>query len=380
MIYNIKESLINIYVAIVLPYLNEQESLASTCRSLGFGTGVDSTPRGVTLFLIDNGSTDDSAGIAEGVKNASLERSVIIGHESERGYVPPRHCGNMMAQALARSMSLKNQDVLILQADADTYYNEGYAIAMRSASQASGPNVLIEACVSYPPDFETTYPKYIELCNEVDQAVEGLFANIDSDVIVDDKVSGYRLSDYFGWGGHQREYTASGDEIHSETARLYMKAKAKGAERFRVDSAPAYPSLRKVIQEPALHFASAGFPREVSWNERWRRDYSGPTTIDDFCSNTSHPDVQRAIQVREQHLIAIFGLLPLHVDYTLKQYISPEGAELATTILPLLPKRSIDDLQQRPGTLISDVFELIDSCGTEILSECLKIVSSDRRS
>src|SRR4051812_31254080 len=110
MIYEIKESTTDIHVAIVLPYLNEQENLASTCRSLGFGTGVDSTPRGVTLFLIDNGSTDDSAGIAEGVKNASLEGSVIIGHESERGYVPPRHCGNMMAQTLRQAMSLSSQD------------------------------------------------------------------------------------------------------------------------------------------------------------------------------------------------------------------------------------------------------------------------------
>jgi hypothetical protein len=370
----------DIHVAIVLPYLNEQETLASTCRSLGFGMDAHSTRRGVTLLLIDNGSTDDSASIAEQVKSSSLEGSVLIGHELERGYVPPRHCGNVVAQMLARSMSLSNQDVLILQTDADTYYNKDYAIAMRSVSQASGPNVLIEACVSYPPDFEAAYPKYIELCNEVDQAVEELFANIDSDVIVDDKVSGYRLSDYFGWGGHQREYTASGDEIHSETARLYMRAKAKGAQRLRVESAKACPSLRKVIQEPALQFASAGFPREASWNEKWRQDYKGPATIDDFCSNTTHPEVQRAIQVREQHLIAIFGLLPLHVDYTLKQYISPEGAELATTVLPLLPKRSIDDLQQRPGTLISDVFELIDNNGAELLNECRRILSSNRRS
>lgn len=380
MTHKAKESSIDIHVGIVLPFLNEQESLANTCRSLGFGTGSNSTPLGATLFLIDNGSTDDSISIAEKVKTSSREDSVLIGHELERGYVPPRHCGNMMAQRLARSMSLNNQAVLILQVDADTYYHEGYITAMRSAAQASGQNALIEACASCPPDFEAAYPQYIELCKNIDQIVDVLIDIVASDVIVDDKVSGYQLNDYFVWGGHQREYTARGDEIHSETARLYMRAKAKGAQRFLVDSALAYPSLRKVIQEPALHFASAGFPREASWNEKWRQDYSGPTTIDDFCSNISHSEVQRAIQVREQHLIAIFGVLPIHVDYALRQYISPEAAELAATVLSLLPKRTADDLQQRPGLLIIDVFELIDSHGDELLSECRRILSSNHRS
>lgn len=380
MIHKAKELPINFHVNIVLPFLNEQESLANTCQSLGFGLGSNFTPPGSTLFLIDNGSTDDSISIAEKIKTSSLKGSVLIGHELERGYVPPRHCGNMMAQTLAQARNLSSQDVLILQADADTYYEEGYIASMRSAAQISGPNVLVEACASYPPDFEAAYPQYTELCKNVDQIADILIDIVGSDVIVDDKVSGYQLNDYFVWGGHQREYTARGDEIHSETARLYMRAKAKVAQRFRVDSAKACPSLRKVIQEPALQFASAGFPREASWNEKWRQDYKGPATIDDFCSNTSHPEVQRAIQVREQHLVAIFGMLPLHVDYALEQYISPEGAELAAAILPLLPKRTTDDLQQRPGTLISDVFELIDSHGTEILSECLRIVSSDRRS
>lgn len=366
MAHKTKESSIDIHVHIVLPFLNEQESLTNTCRSLGFGIGSNSTPLSATLFLIDNGSTDDSISIAEKVKTSSREGSVLIGHELERGYVPPRHRGNIMAQTLARSMSISSQDVLILQVDADTYYHKGYITAMRSTAQASGQNVLIEACTSYPPDFEAAYPQYIELCKNVDQVADALIDIVGSDVIVDDKVSGYQLNDYFVWGGHQREYTARGDEIHSETARLYMRAKAKGAQRFRVDSAKACPSLRKVIQEPALHFASAGFPRELSWNEKWRQDYSGPTTIEEFCSQISHPEVQRAIQVRKQHLIAIFGVLPLHVDYTLKEYINPEGAKLAKHVLPLLPKRATDDLLYHPGILISDVFELIDNQGAEL--------------
>lgn len=364
------------YVTIVLPYLNEQDTLAITCHSLGFGTGIKSTPQDATLFLIDNGSTDDSTSIAEKVKGASLEGSVIIGHELERGYVPPRHRGNILAQMLAQSIGQRDDDVLVLQADADTYYNKEYIAAMRYATLASGTNVLIEARTSYPSDFRAAYPSYIKLCADLDQVFEVLFAHPDSDVIVDDKVSGYRLGDYFRWGSHQREYTASGDEIHSETARLYMKARARGAKRVYVDLALAYPSMRKVLQEPALHFASAGFPREASWNEKWRETYSGPTTIDDFCYNISHPEVQRAIQVREQHLIAIFSVLPIHVNYSIKGFVAPETSELTAVVLPLLPKRTIDDLARGPNLFISDVFEMIERHGIELLGECRRLIST----
>src|ERR1044072_5000817 len=140
----------DLHTAIVLPYLNEQETLGSTCSSLGFGTGTNSTPQGVTLILVDNGSTDNSAGVAENVRKASLEGSVLIGHERERGYVPPRRRGNIMAQMLLNSIRGSSQDVIVLQADADTYYGEGYVTAMRSATQTIGTNVLIEACTSYP--------------------------------------------------------------------------------------------------------------------------------------------------------------------------------------------------------------------------------------
>lgn len=373
---NAKEVSTEIHVVIVLPFLNEQETLANTCRSLGFGMGASSTPRGTTLFLIDNGSTDDSVDIAKTVKGNSLDGRVVIGYEPERGYVPPRHRGNMLARSFAHSTGRVEHDVLILQVDADTQYSDGYIEGMRSVMQAEGANVLVEACSSYPPEFKAAYPAYIQLCDKVDEALAALFALPAADVIVDDKVSGYRLENYFGWGGHQREYAASGNEIHAETSRLYMKARTKGAERVRVDSAVAYPSLRKVFQEPALHFASAGFPREARWNEKWRETYSGPTTIDDFCYNISHPEVQRAIQVREQHLIAIFSVLPIHVNYSIKGFVAPETSELTAIVLPLLPKRTIDDLARGPGLFISDVFELMEHHGVGLLSECRKLIST----
>lgn len=371
-----KKSSTEIHVAIVLPFLNEQETLANTCRSLGFGMGTNSTPRNATLFLIDNGSTDRSADIAKQIKGDTLAGRVVIGYELERGYVPPRHRGNMMVRAFAHSTDKGEHDVLILQADADTQYGDGYIEAMRSVMQAKGANVLVEARTVYPLEFKAAHPAYIQLCDKVDEVYAELFAPPAADVIVDDKVSGYWLSDYFGWGGHQREYAARGGEIHAETSRLYMKARTKGAERVRVDSAIAYPSLRKVLQEPALHFASAGFPREASWNEKWREIYSGPTTIDDFCYNISHPEVQRAIQVREQHLIAIFSVLPIHVSYSTEEFVAPETSELIAIILPLLPKHTIGDLAHSPGLFISDVFELMERHGSELLSECRRLIST----
>lgn len=376
MTHKAKEATTEVHVAIVLPFLNEQETLADTCRSLGFGTGANSTPRDATLFLIDNGSTDDSVDIAKTVKGNSLDGRVVIGYEPERGYVPPRHRGNMLARAFAHSTDRGEHDVLILQADADTQYGDGYIEGMRSGMPAERANVLVEACTAYPPEFKAAYPAYIQLCDKVDEALAALFAPPAADVIVDDKVSGYRLGSYFGWEGHQREYAASGDEIHAETSRLYMKAMTKGAERIRADSVVAYPSLRKVFQEPALHFASAGFPREARWNEKWRETYSGPMTIDDFCRNISHPEVQRAIQVREQHLIAIFSVLPIHVNYSIKGFTTPETSELTAVVLPLLPKRTIADLVRGPGVFISDVFELMEHHGVELLRECRRLIST----
>jgi len=256
---------IKIHAALIIPCLNEEETLADTCASLGFGLGKNSNPTGALLFLVDNGSTDSTLQIAERIKSDSEANTVFIGHEPERGFVPPRHRGNLMAEQFASSMKWKLEDVLILQADADTHYTPGYVASMRAAAESCGPNMMVEACVTYPPAFKAEYPEYMNICDEVDAEFERLFArDLSDDDLVDDKVSGYRLSDYFNWGGLRREYTAGGEEIHAETARLYMKARAKGARRVRADDAQAFHSARKVIEEPALHMATAGFPREVS--------------------------------------------------------------------------------------------------------------------
>ena len=185
--------------------------------------------------------------------------SVVLGMESERGYVPPRHRGALIAQERQTAIRLEGEPLLILQVDADTFYRPGYLTAMRRAAESAGPNVLLEARTEYPLDFVQQYPDYLDLCNAVDRSVERWFAPLDCDVIVDDKVSAYFLSDYFAWGGHQREYSLAKNEIHAETSRLYLRAKARKAKRCQVDSATAslqcdgsLRSHRFSLQQPAF--------------------------------------------------------------------------------------------------------------------------------
>lgn len=372
----------DIHVALVVPCLNEEKNLAATCASLGFGTGKDSPPARALLFLIDNGSSDSTVAVAERIRSDSEPDTVFVGHEPERGYVPPRRRGNLMMEELARSKGWDAGDVLMLQADADTGYTPGYVASMRAAAELHGPGVMIEACVAYPPAFQAEYPEYVRLCEEVDGEFVRLFArDLSDDDLVDDKVSGYRLSDYLGWGGHRREYTAGGEEIHAETARLYMRARAGGARRARAGGARrerasdalAFHSPRKVLEDPALHMATAGFPREASWNARWREKYDGPATLRELCDQPRYPEVLKAVRVREEHLLALLGVLPVHVDRTLVEISSVETAEFADVVLPLLPRRTRDDLLSRPGVFLTDVFGLMEVHGDKLREEARRL-------
>ena len=364
-------------VILVMPCLDEVENLRATCASLGFGTGPNLSPPGTQLIIVDNGSSDSTLDMAEQIKRESKVNAVLVEQEPERGFVPPRNHGNLTARAMADSSGWDPEQVLILQVDADLNYATGYVAEMRAAMKICGPNVMIEACLSYPQAFQDEYPEYMNICNSTDAEFTKLFPlDFSHDELVVDAVSGYRLSDYFRWGGHQREFNA-GDEIHAETSRLFMRARVQGAQRFRVDSGQAFHSPRKVLREPALHLATAGFPREASWNRDWQNSYHGPRSLSDLCAQTNHPEVLKAIRIREEHLLALFGVLPLHVDRALAQLAEggPETKELAFHILPLLPVRTMKDLTLRPGILIADVFELISNHGAKLLNEARKVIA-----
>jgi glycosyltransferase involved in cell wall biosynthesis len=355
-----------IQVVIVLPFLNEDETLFAACKSLGFGK-KEETPSRTFLILVDNGSTDTSPQIAQTVRESSYEKTVVIDFESERGYVPPRKRGNLLARHLAQTNEWDESNVLVLQADADVFYPENYAQSMRSATQRAGGNILLEGLMTYPTEFLELHKGYFDLCDQTEKSLEHFFATDEDDCIVVDCVAGYRLGDYFSWGEHRREYNTEGDELYSETTRLYMKAKSKGARRVRVDDVLCSHSARKVILDPSLHFATAGFPREQRWSDHWSHNYQGPMALSEFYGNQFHSDVQKSIFTRQQHLIAIFTALPFHVNSTLGKNPLLESEKLSAFLRSELTSRTTGDLRDNPGFFISDVFRLLDRKGNDLL-------------
>jgi glycosyltransferase involved in cell wall biosynthesis len=351
---------------IVVPCLNEQLCLAQTCASLGFGVGASKTPQDTYLIIVDNGSLDNTLQVARQILVSSKPTSVIIGHEPERGYIPPRHRGNVLAQQLCLENKWDQSQVLILQVDADTIYSANYIDAMRQVSFECGYSTLVEAYVKYPPTFRRAYPAYVDLCNQVDNELAGLFCDFSDDVIVDDKACGYRLGYYFENGGHLREYTDKKEEVHAETSRLYMRFKAKNGTRVKVEKAYVEHSMRKVIERPLLEFATAGFPREKTWFARWEKFLQVPSSLNELGENINHPNVQRAITIRTPHLLGLFSILPAHVARTFGSRKPPDSQFVAKT-LDLLPERTIENLVSSPSLLMTDVFNLLDSVGDEMV-------------
>lgn len=347
------------HVVIVIPCFNEEQSLFLTCASLGFGIGINISPDDTVLIIVNNNSTDKTASVAERIKLNSPKNTVIVGFEIQKGFVPARHCGILLAKELAQFMNWNIYDIFILQGDADTIYSDNYISLMRLKAKEFGGNNLIEACVDVSHSFKNEYQAYIDLCDKIDNKFVKLFSTeLSDDNVVDDKAVGYWLSDYFTWGGHQREYDKSGDEIYAETTRLYIRARANGAKRVLVDAAHVFHSARKILREPLLHLATAGFPRETQWNIQWQLANVNHLELGSLCAQLNNPTVLAAISIREMHLIALFCALPLHINNTLgKKNI--ENAPLANILIPLLPNRSSHDLLSQPSIFITDVFELI---------------------
>jgi glycosyltransferase involved in cell wall biosynthesis len=109
--------------AIVMPCLNEQRFLATSCASLGFGAGR-TPPANSFLVIVDNGSTDLSLEAATEIQAKCAPGSVVLAQERARGYVPARWRGNRVAGETALARGIANEKVLILQADSDTQYSD----------------------------------------------------------------------------------------------------------------------------------------------------------------------------------------------------------------------------------------------------------------
>lgn len=330
--------------AIVIPCLNEARLIGRTARSLGFGAKPVVVPTETLLILVDNGSTDETWAALEAIRDQSAPSTVLLAREPERGYVPPRNCGVIRAAEYATDRGLSLDDLIVLQADGDTVYEPGFTTSMCASLAAAGPNHLVEGNARPPYRFLSDHPGFQALADQVDEDCGLLGVPDESDVIVDDKVAGYRLSDYLRWGGLRRDYSSAGIEIHAETSRLYIRALQQGARKVRASEAYAQPSRRKIQRNPIRHFATAGFPRDEAWWRSWSVRHPTPRDLAAFDDPLRRHELAPAIATRRAHVRALFGAAP-RVVWGL---VDPQ---LARTFSPL---PDFDDLAVASAAIADD--------------------------
>lgn len=346
-------------IVVVMPCLDEAAHVRDTIASLGFLNAAPPVPN-AHLVVVDNGSTDGTLELLERVR-ATSPSSVHVVTEAERGYVPPRARGVREAERLARDRGVGADETLILQVDADTTYRDGYVATMRRAA-AEGRGVMLEGSTKPPPDFAERHPYYVAAQRIVDDRIEWLDARDEDEVVLDDKVCGYRLADYLEWGGLFLESSPMGDSIHAETTRMFIRARLRcGARKVRVNPAGAMPSRRRIAEEPMLQYATAGFPREASWIERWRRADASSSDLDIFARRVLDGHEPEAVRLRAAHQLVLFRHLPALVavaDETVNLIDLPADVQRVLRASAIPTRMQMSD---RPGVVITTLLGLIDS-------------------
>lgn len=341
---------------VVMPCLNEADLIEGAIASLGFGVGA--APLDAQFIAVDNGSSDGTLDILARLRDRDPSR-IHLFDERERGFVPPRRRGVAAVCELVSAAGADPATVLVLQADADTIYKAGYVEAMRVAAQSGA---MLEGATRRPSEFEDAHPGYVAAERLVDVEVEQLQAADEDEVVVDDKVCGFLLADYLLWGGLFEEAAPSGDRIHAETTRMFIRAKLRHSTRkIRVNPAGAASSRRRVAEDPWLHFATAGFPREASWlRSREHAAQTSASDIDAFAERVLRGGEPEAVRLRRAHQLTLFRYLPALVDSLGQQSNDLEARGDVMAVLAALPPRSADEVATSPSLALMDVLSLID--------------------
>lgn len=119
---------------VVVPFFNEEGYLRATLDSLG------AQSRPARLILVDNGSTDASAAIAEAFRAGRPDLDVSILDEPRPG----------KAFALGRGISAADGE-FIATADADTWYPPEYLARAEAMMAAGGPETVAALAFGAPP-------------------------------------------------------------------------------------------------------------------------------------------------------------------------------------------------------------------------------------
>ncbi|RNL50533.1 glycosyltransferase family A protein [Pedobacter jejuensis] len=344
------------HIFVVVPFYNEELTLAATIQSLGFGKGFP-TVKHKTLILVNNNSTDSGERIVTELCKDSIAESVFLFQQSEQGIVASRKAGNEHARNIVVKSRINQESILIIQADADTIYSTGYLDAMRLKAEEVGANVMIEAETGYPASFSEKGKVFLHTCEDIDQECEVYFSDYPDDLIIDDKAVAYRMQDYFSWGGHRVIHNENGDEILAETTRLFIAAKLKGASRAKTSGASVIHSVRDILTDPSLVFATAGFPRERQWVQNFR--------LLDYQFHLNGKGMDYLMDQRRLHLLAIFCVLPAHFIHIIggEQILNP----VSQFALINLPTRTKIEIHGRAELIFEDVFNLLSEHGQSLL-------------